>query len=127
MTVGLLAADSNTSQLGDIYTLERITADSPGNTLTVVQSPTGQGEQQGSAGETMAADPRFGPGTRPGGTLNAPPGCGVDAWSSARDEDRIRARGAYLASVVLDIWLSADGLRAVDTVPAIPASRTAGH
>ncbi|MFD5619921.1 hypothetical protein [Streptomyces yangpuensis] len=35
--VGLLAADSNTSQLGGIYALERIMADSPGDTLTVVQ------------------------------------------------------------------------------------------
>ncbi|MFG2989930.1 DUF262 domain-containing protein [Streptomyces sp. NPDC048257] len=62
-----------------------------------------------------------------GTLLNPPPGSGIDAWASSWDEDRIRARGAYLASVVLDIWPSAGGLRAAETVPAVPAARVSGH
>jgi hypothetical protein len=45
-----------------------------------------------------------------GTLLNAPPSASIDEWASEWDEYRIRERGAYLASLALDIWPSGEHL-----------------
>lgn len=45
-----------------------------------------------------------------GTLLNPPPTVAVDDWGGGWDEDRIRARGVYLASLALRIWPSGDDL-----------------
>ncbi|MCK8432131.1 DUF262 domain-containing protein [Streptomyces sp. D2-8] len=55
-----------------------------------------------------------------GSLLNPPPAVGISDWASNWDEDRIRARGKYLASLALSMWPSADALlaRPLDAKPA---------
>ncbi|MEV5755282.1 DUF262 domain-containing protein [Streptomyces tendae] len=48
-----------------------------------------------------------------GTLLNPPPAVGVCDWAGGWDENRIRARGTYLATLALHIWPSADSLLAL--------------
>lgn len=48
-----------------------------------------------------------------GTLLNPPPMVDISDWATSWDEERIRARGGYLASLALSIWPSADDLLAL--------------
>lgn len=111
--VGLLAADSHTSQLGGIYALERIMADSPEDALTIIQllagsireSSKAQREENGGSDPSTVREP-----DRAAFMVIARRNNGIDGTERTRALNFRRANlaGVSLAGIQLSALFGAD-------------------